>query len=47
MLKPWVYRTLAGGILKGRVRSPAELLFPWVRPLALWYGNRFAGDVTL
>ncbi len=47
MLKPRVFGTLAGGVLTGRVRSSAELLFPWARPLALWYGNRFAGDVTL
>lgn len=47
MLKPRVYRNLAGGLLRGRVRSSAELLFPWVRPLALWYGNRIARGVSL
>ncbi len=47
MLKPRVYRTLLGGVLRGRVRSSAELLFPWVRPLGLWWGNRFAGNVSL
>jgi rhamnosyltransferase len=47
MLRPSVYRTLAGGILRGRVRSSAELLFPWARPLAVWYGNRIARDVAL
>jgi rhamnosyltransferase len=47
MLKPRMYLTLASGLLRGRVRSLAELLFPWLRPLALWWGNRFADDVAL
>ncbi|MEW6071631.1 MAG: glycosyltransferase, partial [Planctomycetota bacterium] len=37
---PRVYLTLAGGLLRGRVRTLAELLFPLVRPLALFYGSR-------
>jgi len=47
MLKAGIYRTLLGGLVRGRVRSAAELLFPWLRPLALWWGNRWAGDVAL
>jgi len=47
MLKPSIYRTLLGGLVRGRVRTAAELLFPWLRPLALWWGNRWAGDVAL
>ena len=47
MLKPGVWRTLLGGLARGRVRTPAELLFPCLRPLALWWGNRWAGGVAL
>jgi rhamnosyltransferase len=47
MLKPRVALTLLGGLVRGRVRSSAELLFPWLRPLSLWWGNRFASNVTL
>jgi len=47
MLKPGMVLTLLGGLAHGRVRSPAELLFPWLRPLSLWWGNRFSSDVAL
>jgi rhamnosyltransferase len=29
------------GIRQGRIRTLAELVFPWVRPLALYWGNRW------
>ncbi len=35
------------GLLKGEMDSGAERLFPWVRPLALYWGNRWAKDVAL
>jgi glycosyltransferase involved in cell wall biosynthesis len=41
VLRPGLYRTLLGGLVRGRVRTPAELAFPWLRPLALWWGNRW------
>jgi hypothetical protein len=47
MIKPVMLRTLAGGLVRGRVRSSAELLFPWLRPVALWWGNRGAKGVLL
>ncbi len=47
MLKPGIYRTLLGGLARGRVRTSAELLFPWLRPLALWWGNRWTGGTAL
>jgi rhamnosyltransferase len=47
MLQPAVYREWLHGL---GVRSPdgrrihtgSELLFPWLRPIALWWGNRVA-----
>jgi rhamnosyltransferase len=47
MLKPGMYFTLMKGVLRGRVRTSAELLFPWVRPLNLWWGNHHVDDVSL
>lgn len=47
MLKPGMYLTLLKGVLRGRVRTSAELLFPWVRPLNLWWGNHHVDDVSL
>ncbi|MEO8195868.1 MAG: glycoside hydrolase family 99-like domain-containing protein [Thermoanaerobaculia bacterium] len=35
------------GLRKGELRSLAERLFPWIRPLALYWGNRWARDVAL
>jgi rhamnosyltransferase len=35
------YRTTLWGLRTGRIRSMAELLFPILRPLALWVGYRF------
>ena len=35
------------GLVRGEMDSGAERLFPWVRPLALYWGNRWAKDVAL
>jgi len=35
------------GLKSGEMSSLAERLFPWVRPLALYWGNRWARDVAL
>jgi rhamnosyltransferase len=51
-LAQWrVYRELMRGLRRRgnaegrRVRTAAELLFPWLRPLALYWGNRFSRGV--
>ncbi len=38
------YGALIRGVARGEVRSPAEALFPVLRPLGVWYGNRFLSD---
>lgn len=35
-----VYREQLRGVVRRRIRSAAELFFPWLRPLALYWGNR-------
>jgi len=35
------------GLRSRSIRSSAEFLFPWIRPLALFWGNRFSRDVAL
>jgi rhamnosyltransferase len=40
-------RDLASGLRRRRIRTPAELFFPWLRPAALYWGNRVARDVRL
>ena len=35
------------GLRSGEMSGLAERLFPWVRPLALYWGNRWARDVAL
>ncbi len=35
------------GLKQGRIRTLAELTFPWVRPLALYWGNRWSRGVRL
>lgn len=43
---PSVWRDLAGGLRTRRLRmSPAELVYPWLRPVAVWYGNRHLREV--
>ena len=41
------WRELARGIRNRRIRTAGELFFPWLRPLALYWGNHFAGKVQL
>jgi rhamnosyltransferase len=41
LFEPRSYAKLALGLLTGQVRTAAELLFIWVRPLAVYKGNRF------
>ena len=40
-------RDLARGLRQRRVRSVSELFFPWLRPMALYWGNHIARDVKL
>lgn len=40
-------RELASGLRHRRVSSASELLFPWLRPAALYWGNRFSKGVRL
>ena len=47
MKRRWVIYDLLRGLRRGRVRSAAELFFPWLRPLSLYWGNRFSRGVTL
>jgi len=35
-----VYRNLLRGLRHGRIHSTAELLYPWIRPLMVYWGNR-------
>ena len=42
-----VWREWARGLRAGRLRGAAALLFPVARPLALWWGNRWARSVHL
>jgi len=38
---PRVWRDLAGGLKRRRFKMrPAEVVYPWLRPIAVWYGNR-------
>lgn len=46
-LQPKVWAELVRGVARGRVRSRAALLFPWLRPWMLWVGNRWSRDVAL
>ena len=47
LARPRVYADLAQGLFRGRVRKPSELLFPILRPLTLFHGNRLARSVKL
>lgn len=43
---PSVWRDLAGGLRRRRFgMKPAELVYPWLRPVAVWYGNRHLSGV--
>ena len=41
LLAPGILKELARGLANGRARSPAEILFPWLRPLTLYWGSRW------
>jgi len=41
LLHPKSYAKLLLGAASGKIRTPAELLFIWIRPLAVFKGNRF------
>ncbi len=41
LVNPKTYAKLALGLLQGRVRTPAELLFGWVRPISVYKGNHW------
>lgn len=43
MLHPLVYLVLLYGLLTLQIRTSAELLFPWIRPLSLYEGNHAIG----
>jgi len=42
-----VWREWWRGLRAGEMRRAAEVFFPFLRPLALWWGNRWAGGVRL
>lgn len=39
-----IIRSWIRGIVRGQIRSAAELLFPFIRPVAVWYGNHFVKE---
>jgi rhamnosyltransferase len=41
LFRPEILKSCAGGIVRAQIRSAAELLFPVIRPIAIWYGNHF------
>jgi rhamnosyltransferase len=41
LLRPSSYAKLLLGLVRGQIRTPAELLFIWIRPLAVFQGNHF------
>lgn len=43
---PRLWLDLARALRQRRLRmSPAEVAYPWLRPLAVWYGNHYLEDV--
>ncbi len=47
LLRLPVHRELLRGLRQGRVRTTAEFLFPWWRPVMLYFGNRWLREVRL
>ncbi len=45
MMQPGIYADLGRGLRQRRVRSAAELFFPLLRPLALYWGNHWSREV--
>lgn len=39
------YRILLKGLAEGEINQLSEIFFPILRPLAVWYGNHFLGDL--
>jgi rhamnosyltransferase len=39
--KGWIYRLLLSGLIKGEIKTIAEALFLFIRPIYLYKGNRF------
>lgn len=44
LIRARIMRSWAGGIVRGQIRTVAELLFPFIRPVAVWYGNHFVKE---
>lgn len=47
MLRPELWQFWISGCLTREIRTPAEFLFPLVRPLFLWKGNKFAKEYAV
>ncbi|MEM7052022.1 MAG: glycosyltransferase [Acidobacteriota bacterium] len=47
MFQPHMAADWVSGLFQGRIRTPAEFFFPWIRPLMLHYGNRWSRGVKL
>ena len=45
LVRPRMVGELVCGILRGRVRKVAEVVFPWYRPWMLWVGNHWSRRV--
>jgi rhamnosyltransferase len=45
MLRPRMCADLLRGLTHGQIRSWAELLFPWLRPLMVYAGNRWGQGI--
>lgn len=45
MATPRMWKELLKGLRERRVKMPSELLFPWIRPWMLYFGNRWVRDV--
>ena len=46
-LQPRVHKDLMRGLVRGRIASSAEFLFPLLRPTALYWGNHWSRSVKL
>ena len=42
LLEPRSYAKLILGLMRGQIRTIAELLFIWIRPVAVYKGNHFS-----
>jgi rhamnosyltransferase len=39
MFKPGIWRQAISGLVRGQIATPAELMFPLVRPFSVFFGN--------